>query len=237
MSRREAPTETSRDKARAVAESLLSELPGGGFVSELFSLVIAPAIEQRRDAWMEQVTNDLIEHVGRMEELEGTVRHNEALVDTFLSATRSALGTRSQEKLAALRSAVVAAATGDAPGPDRSDLMLSVVDRITGLHVRVLHLAALNGHANSEKKIEAAPQRRRSRAAVRTQLLQAVDELEKVDYETWLVAVNDLVTARALRGAAPPMEIRLSEFGESLWRFIDVERPASPGPTAHNKRL
>lgn len=149
MSKEEKPTIPKRtlgDVAHALVKGGLSGIPiAGGLASELFELVLAPPLSKRRDEWMESVAK-------RLQDVEANVasmRNDPAFVTTALQATQIALRTHQEEKLEALRNAVVNSAIGTAPQDDLRAIFLNLVDAFTPTHLRILKYFQNRGSLDS----------------------------------------------------------------------------------------
>jgi hypothetical protein len=96
-------------------------------------------LTHRRDAWFQDLA-------ARLEELEGqiggfslsTLADNEQFVSATLQATQAALRTHQKEKLEALRNAVLNSAAKREPEDDYQTVFLSLVDRFSPAHLRLL---------------------------------------------------------------------------------------------------
>jgi hypothetical protein len=96
-------------------------------------------VAQRRDDWLEDLER-------RVQGLEGRVAgfrfddlgHNAQFVSATLQATQAALRTHQKDKLEALKNAVVNVALGHEPDVDRQTVFLSLVDRFTAAHLKLL---------------------------------------------------------------------------------------------------
>lgn len=80
----------------------------------------------------------------KLSELDGSVlkveelRENEAFVSAAMHASQIALRSHQQEKLEALRNAVINIATGNAPEEVLQHLFLGFVDSLTPTHLQIL---------------------------------------------------------------------------------------------------
>ena len=134
------PKRSPDDYIHTFARSLISAIPVvGGAGAELFSMVIAPPIEKRRDEWM----NDIAERLTRLEELyeEFSVQslaNNEVFITTVLHATTVAIRTHQVEKLEMLRNAVLNAALGIDVEDSIQLMVLRLVDDLTPWHLKFL---------------------------------------------------------------------------------------------------
>lgn len=114
-SREPFPEPSMVDHADAVARTLLSLVPKvGGPAAKLLDLVIAPPLQRRRVNWF----NHLADRLTRLDQaVEGftveSLTNNEEFITAVSTASQIALRSHNQEKLAALRNAVVNVALGD----------------------------------------------------------------------------------------------------------------------------
>jgi len=134
------PRISKGDIGHAVAKGILSEIPlAGGLASEIFNLVIAPPLTKRRDKWMETIAEGLKDLESKIEGFKvENLANNDSFITTVMHATQSALRNHQEEKLNALRNAVLNAATPNAPEEDLQLMFLSFVDTLTSWHIRIL---------------------------------------------------------------------------------------------------
>ncbi|MGB7296678.1 MAG: hypothetical protein WBC70_13925 [Candidatus Aminicenantales bacterium] len=128
------------DIAHAATKGILSEIPlAGGLASEIFNLVIAPPLAKRRDKWMESIAEGLKDLESKIEgfKIEYLVG-NDSFITTVMHASQTALKNHQEEKLNALRNAVLNAAIPSAPEEDLQLMFLSFVDTLTSWHIRIL---------------------------------------------------------------------------------------------------
>ena len=129
------PKSTTGDVLHAVVKGGLSGIPfAGGLAAEFFGLVLAPPLSKRRDEWMESVAK-------RLDDIEANVdsmRNDPAFVTTLTQATQIALRSHQEEKLEALRNAVISSAMGTAPQDDIRAIFLNLVDVFTPTHLHIL---------------------------------------------------------------------------------------------------
>lgn len=135
------PAKSAADVAHTVVKVGLAAIPAvGGPLAEVFSAVIGPPIERRRNAWMEEVTQEierLRESGLALERLET----NEQFVSAVLQASLIAIRTHQAEKRRALRNAVVNVAKGQGPDEALQQIFLNLLDSFSELHLRVLKAA------------------------------------------------------------------------------------------------
>jgi len=132
------PKRSKGDVAHAIAKAALSAVPvAGGPAVELFQLIVQPPLERRREEWMRQVADKLRELEARGLDLD-RLQHNDQFISTVMQASQAALRTHKAEKLAALRNAVINVAKGQAPEETVQHLLLSFVDQLSEMHLRIL---------------------------------------------------------------------------------------------------
>lgn len=133
-------TPALEDHRTAVIKGALGAIPilGSVLVEEL-GLVLAPPLSRRRDEWFEDLAR-------RLHDLESTVTgfnfddlaNNEQFVSATLQATQAALRTHQEEKLEALRNAVLNAAASHNFSDEQQGIFLSLVDTLQPIHLRLL---------------------------------------------------------------------------------------------------
>jgi hypothetical protein len=128
-----APESTKGDVVEALAKGAVSAVPiAGGFLAELLQIVVAPPLERRKAEWMNGVADGL----RKLEEkVEGfsieNLKDNEPFISTIVGASQAAIKTHEQEKLEALRSAVLNVAKGSGLSADQEAMFLGFVERYT----------------------------------------------------------------------------------------------------------
>jgi len=130
-------TKTAGDVLHAVVKGALSGSPipiAGGIAAEIFGLVLAPPLSKRRDAWFESLAERLKVVETKLESLG----ENPAFVTTVLQATQIAVRTHQEEKLEALRNAVVNSASDEVLEEDIRVVFLNLVDTFTPTHLHIL---------------------------------------------------------------------------------------------------
>jgi len=136
----EEPKKSGADVAYAVAKAALSAVPvAGGSAAEMLGLIFGSPLERRREKWLRQLADAVNEIQQKATELTPEkLSEHEAFVSTALRATEIAVRTHQQEKLEALRNAVVSAALPGAPEETLQQVFLNHVDSLTPLHLQIL---------------------------------------------------------------------------------------------------
>jgi hypothetical protein len=140
MSEHKKPEKTTGDVVHGLVKAGISQIPiVGAPTAEIFTLIVAPPYERRRDEWVESIgigLKELAEKVDglRLEELS----QNDIFITTATHATQAAIRNHQKEKLEALRNAVLNAALPNAPEEDLQLMFLYYVDSFTPWHLVIL---------------------------------------------------------------------------------------------------
>ncbi len=136
------PEPDEADAAYGAARAALAAIPGlGGSITEVLSIVLAPAVARRRDEWFKELA-DALDQVEakvegfRVENLAG----NEAFVSATVQATRAAAATHQQKKREYLRNALVNVALGKQKDELRQHIFLNAIEAFLPAHVQTLEL-------------------------------------------------------------------------------------------------
>lgn len=136
------PEKTTRDTVHAVVKSIASAVPtAGGPLSVMLETIFAPAIERRREKWFKQLAEVVSELEQRVANLSAeTLSQNEVFVTVALQATQIALRNHQDEKLQALRCAVLHAGLPNGPDEQLQLMFLQFVDELSPAHLSLLAL-------------------------------------------------------------------------------------------------
>jgi hypothetical protein len=134
------PAPEVKDHGAATIKGMISSLPFvGGVIAEELALVLNAPLSRRRDEWLTDLAR-------RLHDLEGRVNgfhfedlaNNEQFVSATAQATQAALRTHREEKLEALRNAVLNTALQREPDDDQQGVFLALIDRLTFPHMNLL---------------------------------------------------------------------------------------------------
>lgn len=108
---------------------------------ELFSLLLAPPLERRKEAWLEGL-------YGRLKRMEEQVagfhfedlEHNEVFVSAAVQATRAAMATHQQDKPEYLRNALLNIALGKGPSDELQQVFVGAVEVFSASHIKILNV-------------------------------------------------------------------------------------------------
>ncbi|HWE42435.1 MAG TPA: hypothetical protein VG432_08015 [Gemmatimonadaceae bacterium] len=136
----ESPGERTRALAKHAAKGALGAVPlAGGALAEVVDVLFRDPLEARRERWFEQVAEAIEDLRARKPnvDVDGLAR-NEEFVTTLHHATDAAMRTHHQEKLSALRNAVLNAALPGAPDSDMQIVFVQLVQQLSPTHLRIL---------------------------------------------------------------------------------------------------
>lgn len=92
--------EDKADYAHRFVKSALGAVPyAGTALGELFSVILPPSIELRRDKWMKEVSMRLNELLEKNENLLTDLKENEDFISILLETSQLALKTNREEKI------------------------------------------------------------------------------------------------------------------------------------------
>ena len=135
------PEQDKGDAAYAAGRALLSAIPvAGGAAVELFQFIITPPLEKRRNDWMREIG----QAVQNLEQNKGIdveqLKSNDVFIDTLLQASQIALRNSQEDKLIALKNAVINSALPQPIEQTLQQMFLDWIDTFTVWHIRVLSL-------------------------------------------------------------------------------------------------
>ena len=225
-SRQPFPERGAEDIARSALRGMLTTAaPGlGALAGELFDLAIIPQLERRRATWW----NDLAARLSDLEQkVEGfslaSLSDSPHFMTAVTTASQIAIRNHNEEKLAALKNAVINVVLEDELENELYLVFLSLVDALTPLHLRILVLcrdaAALRKEVGGsfvdmrtliEQDIPSLPQ---------DVLRQVARDL----YNRDLIQNDQLHVAMSIESMARKLT---TDFGDRLLRFIGEREPA-----------
>jgi hypothetical protein len=133
------PKVSGDDVAYALVKAAISVVPlAGSPINEMLQLLGSP-VEKRRDEWMGRISAAIRKLESNGLTIE-SLKSNEQFVSSVLQATFIAQRTHQQEKLEALRNALVNIATNSAPDEALQSIFLGYVEAFTEWHIRILRL-------------------------------------------------------------------------------------------------
>ncbi len=138
------PVPDETDAIEGGARAALSAIPViGGTVTEILSMVLAPAVSRRRDQWFKELADGL-DHLE--EKVEGfevqKLAGDEKFVSAVIQATRTAAATHQREKLEIIRNAVLNVALSKSSDEEKQVVFLHLIDTFSITHFEILRLFA-----------------------------------------------------------------------------------------------
>jgi hypothetical protein len=129
-----------REIAERAAEAGLNAVPlVGGTLAVTLVTTLNWKLNQRRDKWLEELAIAVEELSKRVDGIDmDTLAENPLFVDAVVNATRTIEHTHQEEKITALRNAVLNSALPGAPDADAQAVLFNMLDRFTGSHLRFL---------------------------------------------------------------------------------------------------
>jgi hypothetical protein len=129
------------EPARHVVETLAGLVPMGAGTLLLKQLVTWP-FERRMEDWQDALGRKVRELSDQGKVDLNTLREDPQFTDAVLAATQAAMKTSRQEKLEALRNAVLHAALPTRPDETLQHQFIGLIDRFTTWHLAILKLIA-----------------------------------------------------------------------------------------------
>ncbi len=144
-----------------------------------------------------------------------TLAANQAFMSAAVHAFRIAARTHRDEKLEALRNAVLNVAAGSAPEDDIQAMFLDAVDSLTVSHIDVLRRRASQGKRLGRKSGYLLAERIQPPRVGRDMFAQIIRELTNRGFVEVNTALDQL-DAGTVRGT----HVRLTEYGSQFLSFI-----------------
>lgn len=132
----------SREIIERTVEAGLGSVPlAGAALAIAFVTTVNWRLDKRREEWITGLAEAVEDLRQRMDGLDlAALADSDLFVDAVVSATRTIEHTHQEEKVSALRNAVLNSVAADAPDADAQAIMLNLIDRFTPSHLRLLTL-------------------------------------------------------------------------------------------------
>jgi hypothetical protein len=133
---------TGREIIERAAEAALGSVPViGAALAVTFVTTLGWRLEERRQKWFTELAEGVEELRQRMDGLSvEALAGNDVVTDAVVMATRTVEHTHQAEKIQALRNAVLNSVAPGAPDADTQAVILTLVDRFTPSHLRLVTL-------------------------------------------------------------------------------------------------
>jgi hypothetical protein len=129
------------DNTQTLARAGLAAVPGvGGSATELLDWLMTPPLLRRQQEWRELVAEAIRTMMDGLDMLPETLAEDDRFFDAVAYASRIALRTSQEEKLKALRAAILNSVGDDAPDAAMQHMFLNYVDEFTVWHMKLLKL-------------------------------------------------------------------------------------------------
>jgi hypothetical protein len=134
------PKAGAGDIAHLITRAALSMVPViGGAAAEVFGATVAPPIAKRRDELIEAMVTKLKELEARIDGLSvEKLVSNQSFMITIVQATTMVIQKGQNEKIEALKNAVLNAALPQAPEESLQLMFLDYIDTFTTWHMKIL---------------------------------------------------------------------------------------------------
>jgi hypothetical protein len=220
----ESPGERRRDLAKRAAKGVLGAVPvAGGALSEVVDALFRHPLEARREKWFAQVAKAIEDLRGRHPEVDiAELSRDEEFVTALHQATDAAMRTHHQEKLTALRNAVLNAALPSAPDSDMQSFFIQLAQQLSPTHLRIL--AVYDDPPRWFKKHGINPPE--LYAGSRTEVLQlALPDLFRSNWRTYIKQLEAEGLMGSLSGMVTGPSVMSSattELGKAFLAFISA---------------
>lgn len=134
------PKSKLTNRAYKVAKIIISGVPFlGGPTAELFSAIIVDPLSKRREEWIESIVKRILELEDKVKGFKiEELSKNNMFLTTIMHASQAAIRNHQEEKLEALRNAVLNASLPNPPDEDMQLMFLNFIDTFTPWHIRIL---------------------------------------------------------------------------------------------------
>lgn|ERR1035437_2559781 len=107
--------------------------------AELFSLIIASPMSKRRDAFLTDMYEELKKLKDKIPEFDfDSLKDNDLFQTIIINAAKAAISTHQQEKIEALKNAVLNTVTNININETTQLIFLNDIEKMTPLHIRIL---------------------------------------------------------------------------------------------------
>jgi hypothetical protein len=152
------PQPTEADVVQGTARAALAAIPFvGGSITEVLSIVLAPAVARRRDEWFKELADALDQMESKVEGFKvESLAGNEAFVSAAIQATRAAASTHQQDKRDYLRNALLNIAAGKGLSEELQQIFIDAIDAFSASHMKVLNFLRTGDRDLSDKGLWSA---------------------------------------------------------------------------------
>lgn len=131
---------TYGDYAHSVVNAAVSSIPVfGSAASEIFNMVIATPLEKRKEKWMLKIAESLEELQDKVDGFDvHKLCENELFISVLNRASQLALSNHQEEKISALKNAVLNTALNIPIDENEEMMFLNMIDAMTPWHLKII---------------------------------------------------------------------------------------------------
>jgi len=133
---------TLGDAFHKVVHTGLGSVPLVGTpLAALFETIFTPPIEKRKEKWLKELAKVITEIQERVDNLDPeALSRNEVFISMVMKASQVAIRSHQEEKISALRNALLNSVLSNSPNEDIQAIFLNLIDEFTPWHIRLLSL-------------------------------------------------------------------------------------------------
>ena len=228
------PTESGSDNAYHATRIIVSAIPGAGPAINEFLGGVGSPLERRRLQWEKEVSCVLNRLESQFHITPGQALHNEAFVSFAVQASMAAVKTHQQEKLNALRNALLASGGPQAPSEDVMFQFLRYVEELTPSHLKIMTVIDQLGRCDALEDIYVAVGKRGIKMPDRAFFRACVEDLAA----RYLLNLGDVTELpefekgyQALVDDSEPKPLWVTSLGRQFLEFIGHTSVSDQSPS------
>lgn len=213
------------DHSLSVIKAAVNAIPvAGGPIGSLLSDYLPSTVEKRKTEFLINLGKDL-ESVE--ERLQNDFVSKDYFLSTFMQAFRRAIENHQDEKVTAFRAIIVNSAIDQSPKEDEIASFISITDRLTALHIKLLKILA-----DPQKAVDANEQAKIRFESISMGGLSTLFQMLLSDYPVDLVDVSfrdlyNMGLQNTERGGVTMtrdgiVSKRTTDFGDRYLRYITL---------------
>ena len=219
---------TSSDYIHSVANAAISSIPVFGSVaSEIFNMVIASPIEKRKEKWMITITEELEKLRDKTENFDvHSLCNNDLFISILNRASQLALSNHQEEKINALKNAVINTALNIDIDENEQMMFLLLIDAMTPWHIKIIFYFENPVRRFAENNLRPKEYVMGAPISLLQEFYPELKEREDFVknivsdlYNKGILTINDLNCSMSSSGM---YSSRLTEFGNRFLKFITL---------------
>lgn len=145
------PNTNKKDVGYQVVKAGLGAIPFAGSAAiELFSRIITPPLEKRREKWMRMIGEELEKIIEKQDHILEDIINDDSFIDVLLQASQAAMKTSQKQKLKALKNIVLNKVNDTSVDDSLISIFINNIDSFTDWHLQLLDF--LNDPSNWGKR-------------------------------------------------------------------------------------